>query len=105
MSDSAEIKVSLNKWDQRFMDLAQLVSTWSKDPSTKTGAVLVSPDKKDVILGFNGFPSRMSDAPELYANREVKYSRVVHCEVNAVLHARRGGGVIGVSGEDFHLPF
>jgi dCMP deaminase len=71
------------------MRLAKEVASWSKDPSTQTGAVLVSPDKTDIILGFNGFASRMQDNPELYANREEKYSRIVHCEVNAVILARR----------------
>jgi dCMP deaminase len=30
----------------------------------------------------------MSDAEHLYADREPKYARVIHAEVNAVLHAR-----------------
>lgn len=79
----------LSKWDKRFMRLAREVSRWSKDPSTKTGAVFVSPDKKDVILGFNGFASRMRDDEELYQNREVKYSRIIHCEMNALIIAKR----------------
>src|SRR5690348_10005783 len=75
------------KWDKRFLELAQLVAGWSKDPSTKTGAVIVSPERTIVAVGYNGFPKLMDDAPELYANREVKYSRIVHCEMNAVLNA------------------
>ena len=75
------------KWDKRFLDVAKLVSTWSKDPSTKAGAVITRPDKSVLSVGFNGFPKQMSDAEELYANREVKYSRVVHCEINAMIHA------------------
>lgn len=77
-----------NKWDLRFLELAKLVSTWSKDPSTQTGAVIVRPDKSVASVGFNGFPKRMRDDEELYNNRESKYSRVVHCEVNALLFAR-----------------
>lgn len=74
------------KWDKRFLELARLVSTWSKDPSTQTGAVLVRPDKTVCAVGFNGFPKGMPDTPELYANREEKYSRIVHCEMNALIH-------------------
>lgn len=74
------------KWDLRFLELAKLVSTWSKDPSTKTGAVLTR-GKHVVSLGYNGFPAGMADLPELYENREEKYSRIVHCEVNALIHA------------------
>jgi dCMP deaminase len=75
------------KWDRRFLEMAKLVSTWSKDPSTKTGAVIVRPDKTIVSVGFNGFPKAMRDNLDWYANREEKYSRIVHCEVNAVLHS------------------
>ena len=75
------------KWDLTFLKIADDVAQLSKDPSTKCGAVIVRPDKTIVSTGFNGFPKRMPDKPEWYANREEKYSRVVHCEMNAVLHA------------------
>lgn len=76
-----------DKWDLRFLQVAKLVSTWSKDPSTKTGAVIVRPNKSVVSVGFNGFPRTMPDFGVLYQNREEKYSRIVHCEINAQLHA------------------
>jgi dCMP deaminase len=76
-------------WDYRFLDLAKLVASWSKDPSTQTGAVIVGPDKSVISVGFNGFPTGMPDDPELYANRDEKYSRIVHCEVNALIYAGR----------------
>ncbi len=76
------------KWDQRFLQMAALVAGWSKDPSTKCGAVIVAPDRRVISLGFNGFPQRMPDSPELYANRDEKYSRIVHCEMNAALFAK-----------------
>jgi dCMP deaminase len=75
------------KWDLRFLDMAKLVASWSKDPSTQTGAVIVRPDRSVASVGFNGFPHKMSDDPALYANRDEKYSRVVHCEMNALLYA------------------
>ncbi len=77
------------KWDQRFLELSKLVASWSKDPSTQTGAVIVSPDRTIIAVGYNGFPKGMDDTPELYANREIKYSRIVHCEMNAVLNAKQ----------------
>lgn len=75
------------KWDMRFLDLACLVSTWSKDPSTRTGAVIVRPDRTVASIGYNGFPRGMVDSDERLESREEKYSRVVHCEVNALIHA------------------
>lgn len=77
----------MTKWDLHFLDMCDHVSKMSKDPSTKTGAVITRPDKTVVSTGFNGFPKVMPDNPELYNNRPEKYSRIVHCEMNALLHA------------------
>lgn len=77
-----------HKWDLRYLDMARYVSLWSKDPSTKAGAIIVRPNNIVASMGFNGFPQGMNDDPKLYANREEKYSRVVHCEVNAILHTQ-----------------
>lgn len=76
------------KWDLRFLEMSDFISKWSKDPSTQTGAILVRPDRTVCSVGYNGFPRGMRDDVPLYAEREVKYSRVIHCEMNAVLSAR-----------------
>jgi dCMP deaminase len=79
-----------HKWDKDFLEL---IDFWaqkkSKDPSTKTGAVIVRPDRTIVSMGYNGFAKDMRDDPELYADRETKYSRVIHCEMNALIFARQ----------------
>ncbi len=75
-------------WDNYFIKEAELISTASKDPSTKCGAVIVRPDKTIAAKGYNGFAKGMDDTPELYADREEKYSRIVHCEMNALISAR-----------------
>lgn len=76
------------KWHRRFLSLAQHISTWSKDPSTQTGAVIVRPDKTIASLGYNGFPRGLMDSEELLSNREEKYERILHAEVNAMLSSR-----------------
>ena len=73
------------KWHKRFMAMAEMVSTWSKDPSTKCGAVIVRPDLTVASVGYNGFPRGCNDSPEMYENRPLKYERVVHAEMNAIL--------------------
>lgn len=75
------------KWDIRYLEMARLVASWSKDPSTQTGAVIVRPDNSVLSVGYNGFPRGINDTPERYENRELKYSLIVHCEMNAVLSA------------------
>lgn len=77
----------MGKWDQRFMRLAAEVASWSKDPSTKVGAVLVDDDRRVIGLGFNGFPRGVCDHPERLADRPTKYLMVQHAEANAILNA------------------
>lgn len=79
---------SERKWDLRYLHLARHISLWSKDPSTKVGAVIVRPDRTVAALGYNGFPRGCSDDARLYNDRETKLSRVVHAEMNAILSAR-----------------
>ncbi len=78
----------VEKWDIRFLEMAKLVSRWSKDPSTKCGAVIVRPNNTIASVGFNGFPRGCDDNPALYAVREVKLGRVIHAELNAILSAQ-----------------
>lgn len=79
----------LRKWDLRFIELAKHISSWSKDPSTKVGAVIV--DKRYIVrgMGYNGFPRGVNDIPERYATREMKYQFIVHAELNAILNASK----------------
>ena len=80
--------MSHDKWHKRYIHLAEYVAQWSKDPSTKTGSVIVRPDNTVVSIGFNGFPRGIEDKADLLYNREEKYKRVIHCEMNAILNAR-----------------
>lgn len=75
-------------WDARFLEMARLVATWSKDPSTQVGAVITR-DKFVVSIGFNGFPKGQKDLPERLADRETKYRTIIHAEINAILTARQ----------------
>ena len=77
------------KWDRRYLELAQFVSSWSKDPSTKVGAVIVSPANRVISLGFNGLPPYVPDNPETLDNREEKYKWIIHAEQNALLTAKQ----------------
>ena len=70
------------------MDVAKLAASWSKDPSTKVGAVIVRPDRTVASIGFNGFPRGVLDHEDRYADRETKYAMVVHAENNALLNSR-----------------
>ncbi len=72
-------------WDRWHLGLAEYVSTASKDPSTKVGAVIVDPDRRVVSVGYNGLPRGVEDTEERLHNRDIKYKMVVHAERNALM--------------------
>ncbi len=78
-------------WDLRFLEVAKLISTWSKDPSTKVGCVVVGPHREIRSTGFNGFPRGVEDTDARLNDRETKYPLIVHAEENAVAQAARIG--------------
>jgi dCMP deaminase len=78
-------------WDDYFMGIAHLSAMRSKDPSTQVGACIVTPSKKVVGIGYNGFPTGISDDEFPWEKHEdydqSKYAYVVHAELNAILNA------------------
>lgn len=78
----------MSDWDARFLQMAALVATWSKDPSTQVGAVITR-GKFVVSLGFNGHPAGVADSDTRLNDREMKYRTIIHAELNAILSARQ----------------
>lgn len=81
------------KWDKRYLQLAQLAASWSKDPSTKVGAAIVK-NNRIVSIGFNGIAMGLDDEKYL-ETREIKYRSIIHAELNARLTA--SGSVEGAT--------
>lgn len=76
-------------WEQRFLDLANNISTWSKDRSTKVGAVIITENKEPVSFGYNGFPPGVDETDDTRHERPAKYLYTTHAELNAILQADR----------------
>lgn len=76
-----------DKWSARFLDMARLVASWSKD-STQVGAVAVSPARAVLETGYNGIARGVRDLPERM-QRPAKYLWTSHAEENLVAHAAR----------------
>ena len=85
--------MTINSWDRRFLAVAMQVSHWSKDPSSKMGAVIANTEQRLVALGYNGFPKQVDDCQSRQHNKRVKYEIVVHAEANALLIA--GSAAVG----------
>lgn len=76
-------------WDRKFLDQAALVASWSKDASTKVGAVIVGPDNEVRSQGYNGFPRGVQDDVKERNERPAKYLFTEHAERNAIYNAVR----------------
>ena len=79
------------KWKCRYLGLAKQVASWSKDPSTQVGAVIVGDHGQVLSQGYNGFPRGINDSPERLNDRPTKYKYVVHAEMNAIYNASLTG--------------
>ena len=79
----------IDKWHLRFLRLAREVSSWSKDPSTQVGCVIVDQSKRVISLGFNGLPAGLHDTAGRLLDRELKLALTIHAEENALLFAGR----------------
>ena len=81
-----EKSLSQFKWDERYLQLAKHVSTWSKDPSTQVGAIAVGDKGQVLSQGYNGFPRGVKD-DDRYNVKDVIYRYVVHAEMNCIYNA------------------
>lgn len=68
--------------------MAKEVSSWSKDPSIKVGAIAVK-DRRIIATGYNGYPIGIEDRN--LDDREYKYKYTVHAEKNMIYNATRHG--------------
>ena len=94
------------KWDHRFMEMAQLVSTWAScyQEERKVGAVIVK-DKRVMTTGYNGAPAGVSTCVErgeclrkklgIPSGTRHEMCYAVHAEQNAIIQAAK----VGVSTE------
>lgn len=76
------------KWNDRFLELATHISSWSKDPSRKVGCVIAK-EKHVVSLGYNGFPPGVKDLEGRMIDRATKLKFTQHAERNAIYNAKQ----------------
>lgn len=89
-----EIIEKPENWHKCMMEMAFSISKMSKDPSSKIGCVIVSPDKRRITVGYNGFPSAVPDKKQWWELRDkdnkefCKYDLCNHAEINAIIQAK-----------------
>lgn len=92
----------MNKWDRRFMEMAELVATWTSccQENRRIGAVIVK-NKRIMTTGYNGAPAGVTTCKERGeclrrkmgiasgTRQEVCYA--THAEQNAIIQAAKMG--------------
>ncbi|MBE7089126.1 MAG: cytidine deaminase [Clostridiales bacterium] len=92
----------MDKWDKRFMEMTELVGSWSScyQQSRHVGAVIVK-NKRVIATGYNGAPEGIESCMdkkeclrkklgiESGTRHEICYA--VHAEQNAIIQAARVG--------------
>ena len=83
------------------MAVAQLSAQRSKDPNTQVGACIVNRKKRIIGIGYNGFPSGLSDDELPWAREgdylDTKYPYVCHAEMNAITNSSNKPELEGAS--------
>lgn len=95
-------KHSFDKWDDRFMQVANLVSTWSSciRSNRQIGSVIVK-NKRIIATGYNGAPSGIKTCAEkgfcmreqmgIKSGTSPELCYAAHAEQNAIVQAARLG--------------
>lgn len=89
-----------NKWDERFMEIARIVSSWSSCLRRNIGAVVVR-DKRILTTGYNGAVEGTTSCAEkgfcvrknkgIPSGQMTEVCYAVHAEQNAILQAAKLG--------------
>lgn len=76
----------------KYFKLAKyMAELFSKDSSTKVGAIAIAPDTLHIkSIGYNGFPRKIRETEEKW-KKPTKYQYVVHAEANLICNASLNG--------------
>ena len=92
----------MDKWDKRFMDMAELVSSWTScaREGRAIGAIVVK-DKRIMTTGYNGAPAGITTCREkgfcmrdelgIASGTRAEMCYAVHAEQNAICQAAKLG--------------
>ena len=109
-------ELSKKKWDKRFMEVANLVSSWSScvRKGRHVGAVIVK-DRRILATGYNGAPAGVKSCAEkgvclrdekgIESGTRAEFCYATHAEQNALVQtARLGISVDGATMYVTHRP-
>ena len=90
----------MDKWHKRFMEMTELVATWSSCVRRQVGAIIVR-DKRIMTTGYNGAPAGVKTCVEkgeclriklgIPSGTHAETCFATHAEQNAIIQAAREG--------------
>jgi dCMP deaminase len=92
----------MDKWDDRFMQLAEVIAGWSScyQSNRKIGAIIVK-NKRIITTGYNGAPSGhisclekgecLSKKANIPSGTQHELCYAIHAEQNAIIQAAKLG--------------
>ena len=92
----------MDKWDKRFIEMAELIATWSScfQPNRQIGAVIVK-NKRIMTTGYNGAPSGVQSCKDksqclrrnmgILSGTKQEMCFAIHAEQNAIIQAAKLG--------------
>ena len=95
----------MDKWDARFMELAEVIASWAScyQQDRKIGAVIVK-NKRIVTTGYNGAPAGIKTCMErgeclrkkmgIASGTKHEICYAIHAEQNAIIQAAKLGSSI-----------
>lgn len=97
--------MKFDKWDKRFMELAQVIASWSScyNENRQVGAIIVK-NKRIITTGYNGAPAGIESCKDkgVCMRRELGIASgtmhelcyAIHAEQNAIIQAAKLGVAI-----------
>ncbi|MBD5560009.1 MAG: dCMP deaminase family protein [Clostridia bacterium] len=106
----------MNKWDQRFMEMAELIAGWSScyKENRSVGALIVK-NKRILTTGYNGAPAGVKSCRErgtcmrldmgIPSGERQELCYAIHAEQNAIIQAAKlGVSIVGSTMYCTHQP-
>lgn len=81
-----EITRGPQDWDAFYYAMADFVGKQRAKPRRKVGAVLVTPDRRQLSIGYNGFPPEIPDTRQNLTDPAMAHL-IDHAEVNCLRQA------------------
>lgn len=92
LSNGKKVIMRYNKAIAYYKQSRNIANNFSKDPSTKVGALFLYPETLNILsVGYNGMPRGIDETILERWDRPLKYKLVEHAERNAIYNSAMSG--------------